>query len=153
DAPLALFSHGLGMPLVAGNHEGLLALYFAGEGGLQLTSHNLLSEVGGHSCGVVAVQALFLGGRLAREVRSREVQAQDPDAERLMAPGEGGARQVIESAAAGGALVALAMRLGLVAALLDDPVRVAARTANAVGPAEGTDRVVALGFVDQGPDV
>ena len=70
-----------------------------------------------------------------------------------MVAGEDRVGQVIEAAAAGPALVALPLRLGLIPALLDDLGRVAVGAADAVGPAEVADHLVALGVVGDPQDV
>src|SRR5512135_3795720 len=66
---------------------------------------------------------------------------------------EGPSVRVLEATATGAALVAAALRLGLVPALLDDVGRVAMRAADALGPAEGPNDLVTLGVIDDGQDV
>src|SRR4051812_34235336 len=70
-----------------------------------------------------------------------------------MVAGEEGVGQVVEAAAAGPALGALPLRLGLIPALLDDRVRVAMRAVDAIRPAEVADHLVALGVVGDPQDV
>jgi hypothetical protein len=72
-------------------------------------------------------------------------QAQHPDPQRLMVPGQNGASQVVEAAAAGCAAVALAMRLGIVPAMAGDRGAVTGRAASTLRPAMPADQLV-LGF-------
>jgi len=67
--------------------------------------------------------------------------------------GEDGVGQVVEALAAAPALVALAVRLGVIPAVLDDRIRGAAGAGHAVGPAHVPDRLVALGVVEKVLDI
>ena len=77
-----------------------------------------LAQLRGHHLGVVLVEVQFLGDLLVGEVQAHEVQAQDPDPQRLVVAGEDGVGQVVEAAAAAVALVALPLRLGVVPPVL-----------------------------------
>ena len=70
-----------------------------------------------------------------------------------MVPVEDRIGQVIGATAAGPALVALPVRLGLIPPLLDHTGRGAVGTANAIGPAEVADHLVALGVVGDPQDI
>jgi hypothetical protein len=76
--------------------------------------HDPLPKLGGHLMGVVGIEVQFAGDLLVREVQAHEVQRQDPGPEGLVVPGEDGIGQVVEAAAAGPALVAATVRLGLI---------------------------------------
>src|SRR4051794_27437854 len=67
--------------------------------------------------------------------------------------GEDGVGQVVEALATASALIALAMRLGVIPTVLDDRIRGALRAGHAVGPAHVPDRLVALGVVEEVLDV
>ena len=67
--------------------------------------------------------------------------------------GEDGVGQVIEAAAATLALVALTVRLGIVATVLDDRGRGAMGAGHDVRPAHVPDRPIALGVVEEVLDV
>src|SRR5215210_8160234 len=67
--------------------------------------------------------------------------------------GEDGVGQVVEALATASALIALAMRLGVIPTVLDDRIRGALRAGHAVGPAHLADRLVALGVVEEVLDV
>ena len=136
-----------------GDHVDLIAFDLAGEYDRRLALHDPLPQLSRHPLGVVRVQVQFPGDLLVREVQPHEVEAEHPDPQRLMVPGEDGAGQIIEPSMAAGALRALPVRLGLVTAPLDDLAGVTIRASDAVRPAEGTHRVVALGVVDEGLDV
>jgi hypothetical protein len=68
-------------------------------------------------------------------------------------PGEDGAGEVVEATPAVPALVTLPLRFGLIPTLLDDLGGVAVGTAESVGPAKGTDSLVALVVVGDAQDV
>src|SRR3954451_5017856 len=63
--------------------------------------------------------------------------------------GQDGAGQVVEAGAAGGAAVALPVRLGVVPAVAGDRGAPAARAADAGGPAELAQQLVAIRVIDQ----
>jgi len=151
--PVALFPDRLRMALVPGHDVDLVALDLAAELHLRLPLNDPLPQHGRHPLGVVGIEVEFLGDLLVREVQAHEVQDQDPDPQRLVVPGEDRLGQVIEAAAAGPALVTLPLRLGLIPALLDNPVRIAMGAADTRGPAEVANHLVALGVVDDPQDV
>jgi hypothetical protein len=63
--------------------------------------------------------------------------------------GEDGPGQVLEAAPAGGAGVTLAVRLGLILAVLDHLPGRAMRAGHSVRPAQFTDRLEAFGLIDE----
>jgi hypothetical protein len=63
--------------------------------------------------------------------------------------GEDGVGQVVEALTTALALIALAVRLGVIPTVLDDRIRGALRAGHAVGPSHLPDRVVALGVVEE----
>jgi hypothetical protein len=81
--------------------------------------------------------------------RTHEVQAQDPDPQWLVMTGEDGPGQVIEAYLAGRAAVALALWLPIVVTVPRHLVTPAPRAPHTLGPAEPSDRIKALGVVDQ----
>jgi len=66
-----------------------------------------------------------------------------------MVPGEDGPGQVVESAATGGACVALAVGLSPILVVLDHLSGRAMGAGNPLGPEELTDRLEALGVFDE----
>jgi hypothetical protein len=70
-----------------------------------------------------------------------------------MMAGEDRPAQIIETAAAPLATVALAVLLSVVNAVADDGTTGAAGAANAIGPAMLTDHLVALRVVDEGGEI
>jgi len=105
---------------VPGHHVHLVALDLAAERNLGLALDDPLTELGGHHLGIVGVDVQFLGDLLVGEIQPHEVQAQHPDPERLMVPGEDGVGQIIEPLVAAVAVVALSFPLGVVPAFLGD---------------------------------
>jgi len=141
------------MALMPGHHVNLVTFNLAAESDLRLPLNDPLTKLRGHLLGIVGVQVQLLGDLLVREVQPHEVEAQGPDPQRLVMAGEDRPSQVVETPAAGGALIALPFRLGVVLTLLRDLRRVAMRAADAVRPAQPPDRFVALGVVDERLDV
>ena len=70
-----------------------------------------------------------------------------------MVAGEDGVGQVVEALEAAATLVALAKRLSVVSAVLDDRVRHASGAGHAAGPPHVPDGLVALGVVKEFLDV
>ena len=87
------------------------------------------------------------------EVQPHEVEAQDPDPQRLVVAGEDCPGQVVEPLAAAVALVALPLGLGVVVAVLGGPGTATLGAPYAVRPAHQADGLEALGVVDEGLDV
>jgi len=94
-----------------------------------------------------------VGDLAVGEIEAHEIQAQHPDAQRLMMAGEDRPGQVIETATAPFAPVALPVLLGVVNAVADDGAAGAAGAADAAGPAMLPDHLVALCVVDEGGEI
>ena len=141
------------MALVPGHHVHLVALDLTAERHLGLAPDDALTELGGHHLGVIGVDVQLLGDLLVGEVQPHEVQAQDPDPQRLMMAGEDRIGQVVEPLTAAVAVVALTFGLGVVPAVLGDPVGATPGAPHAIGPAHRPDGLEALGVVDEGLDV
>jgi hypothetical protein len=77
------------------------------------------------------------------------VEAQDPDPQRLMMAGEDGVGQVIEARLTGRAAVTLTLRLPVIMTMPGHLVTRAYRATHALGPPQTPDRLEALGVIDQ----
>ena len=84
-----------------------------------------------------------------REIQPQEIEAENPDPQRLVMAGENGPGQVIEVFLTGLALIALALRLGRIVALFGDRNRVAMGTGYTLGPSQLADGLEALQVVDE----
>ena len=135
------------------HHIDFVALDGAREGNRRAAVDDPLAEQLDHLLDVALVEFELLGDLQAGEVQAHEVGAEDPGAQRLVVAGEDGAGEVVEPPAAGLAEVALAMRLGVVAAVLDDLGGPAVGAVHAAGPTERPDRVVTPGIIDQVAEV
>jgi hypothetical protein len=69
---------------------------------------------------VIFIQAQFPGDLEIGEIQPHEIQAQDPDPQRLMMAGQDCPGQVIEAAVASFAAVALAVALSLIVTVAND---------------------------------
>ena len=84
-----------------------------------------------------------------REIQPHEIQAEDPDAQRLVMAGKDRPGQVVEVFPTGLAVVATSLRLGRIVTLFRDPRGVAMRTSYALRPAQLADRLKTLQVVDE----
>ncbi len=108
------------MSFVSGDDVDFVAFDFALQGRSRLTSDNAGTQLTGHVMGVAGREVKLLCDLLIGQVQPHEVEAEYPDAQRLMMVGEDRSGQVIEVAAASLAMVALALVLRLIAPALDD---------------------------------
>ena len=87
-----------------GHDVDLVAFDLSGEDDRGLAFDDALPQLRGHPLGVVGIEVQFACDLLVGEVQPKEIQAQDPDPQRLVMSGEEGPGQVVEAAAAGPAL-------------------------------------------------
>jgi hypothetical protein len=102
---------------------------------------------------VVFIQTQFPSDLEIGEIQTHEIQAQDPDPQRLMVAGQNCPGQVIEATAAFFATVALAVALCFIVTIADHRMARTARTLNAVGPSVLTDPLVALLVINERSEV
>jgi len=138
---------------VPGDHVDLVELDHALKPHRGDLGNEALPQLRGHRMDVVLIQAQFPGDLQIGEVQSHEIQAQDPDPQRLMMAGQDRPGQVIEAAAAAFATVALAVGLFLIMAITGHRMARTARTANAIGPTMLTDQIVAFLVIDERGEV
>lgn len=112
-----------------------------------------LAELLDHRSGVARAQVELLGDLQAGQIQAHEIQADDPGSQGFVMPGEDRPGEVVKTLSASVTLVALPIALGLVSTILDHAIRRAMRTGDAVGPTHSSDRLEALGVVDEIPDV
>jgi len=94
-----------------------------------------MAQAFGHRMHVVLVQVEFLGNLRVGQVQAHEVQAQDPDGQGLVLPGQRRPGQVVEAPAARLTLVAPQMALRPVVAAPEGFATVAVGAVNARLPA------------------
>jgi hypothetical protein len=141
------------MALVPGDDMDLVDLDLAVEDHRRGLGGKPLPQMLGHRLHVRGAKVQLLRDLPVREVEAHEVQAEHPDPQRLVGPGQRGAGQVVEAGAAPRAAMALAVRLAIVPAVAGDRSALAVRTADAVGPAMLAHHRVALCIVDQRGEV
>jgi hypothetical protein len=88
-----------------------------------------------------------------REIQPHEIEAEDPDPQRLVMAGEDRPGHVIEVFLTGLAVRALSLGLGRIVTLFGDLRRVAMGTSYAFGPAQLADGFETLQVVDEVLDV
>ena len=108
-----------------------------------------MAQLLGHELYIGAGETQLLGDLPVREVQAHEVEAQHPDAQRLVMTGQDSAGQVVEAGAARRATLALPMRLGVVPAVTGGRGAAAGRAADAIRPAVLADQLEALRVIDQ----
>ena len=107
------------------------------------------AAVARHGVHVRHVEAQFLGDLTVRKVQTHEVQAQHPDPQRLVMPGQHRAGEVVKAARTRLAPISLPVSLGLVKAIADYGTAAAGRAADTFRPAMLAHQGEALGIVDQ----
>lgn len=110
---------------------------------------NAFAQLRGHAVDIVLVKIQFVGDLPIGKIEAHEIKTQNPDAHRLMMPGQDGTAQIIKAAAASLAAVALPVRLGVVTTVAG---HLGARTtgaAHALGPTMLPDQLVAFGIIDE----
>ena len=124
-----------------------LDLALQGHGGATLDDP--LAESLDHLLSVAAMDAEFLTDLQGGQVQAHQVEADDPGPKRLVMASEDGVGEVIEAFATATTEVALAMRLCLILAILDDGLGRTMGTRNTVRPAEVSNGLIAPGVVDE----
>src|SRR5215203_272935 len=151
--PDRLFRHRYRLTFMARRDVDLVAFHHA----LQHLSRACRQDPGaqlfGHGLYVTDVEIEFPGDLLVRQVQAHEVEAQNPEPQRLMMAGENGIGEVIEAHLTGRAPVALPAPLPLVMAMSRHLGAPALRAPHALGPAQMPNRLKAPGIVDQALDV
>jgi hypothetical protein len=107
------------MPLVAGGDVDLITLDLAAERDLRLALDDALAELGRHDLHIAVVQAQLLGDLLVGEIQSHEVEAENPDGQRLVVTCQHRASQVVEATIAVSAGVPLPSGLRVIGSLAD----------------------------------
>lgn len=136
-----------------GHDVHLIALDLAAELDHGLALHDPLTESGRHHLGVIGIDPQLPGDLLVGEVQAREVEAQDPDSQRLVMPREDRVGQVVEPLATAVAAAPLALDLDVVVTVLGDLGTPTPGAPHAVGSAHCPDSPEALGVVNEGLDV
>src|SRR3954469_24077200 len=144
----SLGPHRLGIALVPSDNVELVELDIAAQDHLGRRRHDAVAQHLGHGLDVALAHTQFVRDLMVRQVHSHEVRAQDPGRDRLMMSGQNGSRQVIEAIPAGLAQVSLSVPLAIVMTVADHACATAVQADNAVRPAELTNDVIALRFVE-----
>jgi hypothetical protein len=108
-----------------------------------------VAQLLGHELHIRAGEAQFLSDLPVGEVQAHEVEAQHPDPQRLMMPGQHCAGEVIKATRTGLAPVPLPVRLRVVAAVAHHGGTAATGAAHALRPAMLPHQGEALGVIDQ----
>ena len=107
------------------------------------------TKLGGHLLDLAAVQIQFLSDLFIGQVQSHKIQAQYPDLQRLMVPGEDRTRQIIEAFLTIFTFITLSGRLLIIETSSDDALGITKRTLSAFWPTQFAHRIVTLGIIYQ----
>ena len=113
------FFDGIGLTFVSGDHINLVALDLAAQDNRRLALNDPFPQLRRHHLGIIGINPQFLGDLLVRQVQPHEIEAQNPDPQRLMMPGEDRPTEVIEPLAAAVAAITLALGQGIIPPVLD----------------------------------
>ena len=94
-----------------------VAFHFAAERDLRLSFNDALTKLSGHLLGIVIVQIQLLSNLFIREIQPHKIEAEHPDAQRLVVTGKDRPGEVVEPLPTDGALILLSCRLGFVVPL------------------------------------
>ena len=117
----------------------------------EAANDNAFAQLRRHLLNIVLVQAQLLGNLLVRQVKTHEIETQNPNLQGLMAVGEARVRQIVKTAAAllVFATVALTVALNFVESLFADAAASAVRARNSVRPSWLADRCIAFCIINQ----
>ena len=117
-----------------GHNVNLVAFDLARQHHRRLFGQDPLTPLSGHVLRAVRVQLQFLRDLRIRQVQPQEIEAQNPDAQRLMMPGENRPREVVKLTLAAAALIPLTFRLSVVKTTFRDPPRLTMRALDTPWP-------------------
>ena len=138
---------------MAGHHIDLVDLDHALKRHVRDLREQALAQGRCHHVDVVFIQIQFAGDLEIGKIEANEIQAQYPNAERLMMASQDRPAQIVEARPATLAAVALAVLLPVVNTIADHGLAGAAGTANAIGPTMLTNQPKTLLVVDEGGEI
>ena len=147
--PRRLFFDRLGVTFMSCHHIDFVAFDFPRKHHLRLLRHDPFTQLRRHVVDTVFIQIQFPSDLPIRQVQPQEIQAQQPDSQRLMMARKNGVGEVIEIASTATAVIPLPAGLSLIPAPLGDLRRVTTRTSDPGGPTQFSHRFKALLIVDQ----
>lgn len=139
----------LRMTLMSCHYIDFVAFHFAAERDLRLSLNDALTMLSGHLFGIVTIQIQLVSNLFIREIQPHKIEAEHPDAQRLVVTGKDRPGEVVEPLPTDGALILLSFRLGFVVPLFRDLGRVAVRAGHPLGPTHRSDGLKALGIVNE----
>jgi len=140
--------YGIRVAFMSRHNIDFITFNFALEGYFRFF-YNPFTKLGSHLMDVATVQIQLFCNLLIGQVQSHEVEAQNPDFERLMVPGKNCAGKIIEAFSALFTLIMLPGRLFFIETSSHNPSGFTKRTLSSFWPAQLSYRVVTLGIIDQ----
>ena len=137
------------MPFRCGHHIDFIAFHLVRQNHGGLPRDDPFPQLAGHVVGAVLIQTQLPCDLPIRQVQPPEIQAQQPDSQRLMMARKDSARQVVELTVATPAMLPLPTRLSLVHPPLRDVCRLAMRARHAPRPTQATHRFKTLLIINQ----
>lgn len=102
------------------HHIDFVTLHLPREGEVRLVLYDAFAQLRGHDLDIVGMHIEFLSDLFIRQLQTHEVEAENPDPQRLVMTSKDGAGQVVEFRLTRLALLPLSRRLGLVSPLFGD---------------------------------
>ena len=130
-----------------------VAFHFAAERDVRLSLNDALTKLSGHVLGIVTVQIQLVSNLFIREIQPHKIEAEHPDAQRLVVTSKDRPGKVVEPLPTDGALILLSFRLGFVMPLFRDLGRVAVGAGHPLGPTHRSDGLKAPGIVNEVQDI
>ena len=106
------------------------------------------TQLSRHLLHITAIERQFVCNLVVRQIESHEIEAQDPDFQRLMMARKNGVGQIIKAFVAVVTLVALTCRFRIIKAALDDLFGLTRGAHNAVWLAHLADGLITLHLID-----
>ena len=125
---------------MACNHADFVAFDLSRENHLRRSHHNPLPQLSRHLVSAVFIHTQLASDLPVRQIQTHEVQAQQPDSQRLMMPREKGVGEIIKTPPAVATQVTLPIRLSLI----HPPLRLAMRATHP--PGQRSFRTIAKHF-------
>jgi hypothetical protein len=137
------FRHHRRLTFVARGDVDLVTFHHAGQDFGRARRQDAGAQLFGHGLHVTDIEVELAGDLRVRQVQAHEVEAQDPDPQRLMMAGENCVGQVIEARLTGRAAVTLALGLPIVMTMPGHLVTLAYRATHAFGPPQTVSKHLA----------
>ena len=134
---------------MSGHHIDFVTFHLARQHHFGHPRHDAVSQLSGHLLRTVLIQIQFVSDLPVRQIQPHEIQAQQPDSQRLMMPLEDRVGQIVKLPAARTALVSLPTPLSVIEPTFGDLLRTTIRTTHSFRPAQPPNRFKTFVVINQ----